>query len=100
MVVYEVTAVVEAKLADDYEQYMTERHIADVLATGYFSSATIDRIGEKYRIRYYASDQASLDAYLASEAPRLRDDFNSHFPDGIELTRAVWDNIGEFSIDS
>jgi Domain of unknown function (DUF4286) len=95
MVIYEITEVVRPELIDEYERYMT-RHIAAVLATGYFTSATFDRDGNRYRIRYTAEDRSRLDQYLKNEAPRLRDDFKSHFPAGIELSREIWDRIDEF----
>jgi uncharacterized protein DUF4286 len=31
MIIYEVTAVVEARLAETYERYMREHHIPDVI---------------------------------------------------------------------
>jgi hypothetical protein len=95
MVIYKITAVVEPGLSDEYERYMT-KHIRDVLATGYFASATFDRNGDRYRTRYNAKDRSRFDRYLAMEAPRLRDDFNSHFPAGIELSREIWDRVDEF----
>jgi len=50
-VVYEVTAVVEHDLAEEWERYMRERHIPDVLATGWFTRATLVRTqGGRYRI--------------------------------------------------
>ncbi len=93
MVSYEVTAVVRADLADAYESYM-RRHIAHVLGTGKFRAATFARSGAgRYRTRYEAADQVSLDRYLAEDASALRADFSKHFPEGIELSREVWDTI-------
>lgn len=91
MITYEITAQVRSDLVKEYETYMRERHINDVLATGFFASASFSRSTDgHYRIRYEAFDQASLDAYLKDSAPGLRKHFTDHFPDGIELTRENW----------
>ena len=93
MVTYEVTAQVRADLARQYESYM-RRHIPEVLATGKFVAARLARVsGGRYRASYDALDQRSLDRYLAEDTTRLRADFSKHFPDGVELSREVWENL-------
>jgi hypothetical protein len=95
-VIYEVTAVVPGDLIERFEDYMRNRHIADVLATGYFESATFSRTEGKYRMKYIASSRESLDAYMAKDTTRLREDFYAHFPERIELSRETWDVIEAF----
>ena len=93
MVTYEVTAVVRPDLAGAYETYM-RRHVVDVLATGRFFAASFARSTEnRYRTRYHARDQESLDRYLAEDTARLRADFAKHFPSGVELSREIWQAI-------
>ncbi|MDQ4123274.1 MAG: DUF4286 family protein [Acidobacteriota bacterium] len=90
-VIYEITAIVEPKLVEKYEKYMRERHIPDLLATGYFRGAKFTfSSGSRYRILYEAQNMESLNKYLEKEAPRLRADFLAHFPTGIELSREIW----------
>jgi len=90
-VIYEITAVVAPELTEKYEKYMRERHIPDLLATGYFRGAKFTySTDNRYRILYEAHNQESLDKYLEREAPRLRADFLAHFPAGIELSREIW----------
>lgn len=92
MIIYEITATVRADLIETYEKYMLERHIPDLLATGFFGAARIARLGaNRYRIQYEARDQKALDKYLATEAARLRSDFLAHFAEGIELMRENWE---------
>lgn len=91
MVTYEVTATVHPLFLDAYESYMRERHIPDVLATGYFQAAVFTRAAPgRYRVRYEAPSEAALDRYLKEHASRLRADFASHFPEGVDLVREVW----------
>lgn len=96
MVTYEVTAQVRVDLIASYEAYM-RAHIVELLATRRFIRATFARsAGQRYRIRYEALDQQSVDRYVAEDAPRLRADFAEHFPAGVEVSREVWETIGEW----
>lgn len=97
MLIYEITATVEADIADEYEEYMTERHIPDLLATGHFAAAFFAKNGLQYRIGYHADSQEHLDAYLADDAARLRGDLLQHFPAGIEIARQNLEIIALFS---
>ncbi len=91
MVIYEITATVRADIIEKYEKYMRERHIPDLLATGFFSGAYFTRSTEnRYRIQYLAHDQTALDNYLGNDAERLRADFLAHFGEGIENLREIW----------
>jgi hypothetical protein len=91
MIIYEVTAIVEARLAEAYEGYMRQQHIPDVLESGCFQQAELSAATPgRYRIRYEASTDDDLARYLATHAPRLREDFASRFPEGVVLAREVW----------
>jgi hypothetical protein len=97
---YEVTVVVEEGLVDALERYLPG-HIADVMATGAFTRATLERIGTgRYRTRYEAPSQASLDRYLAEDAPPLRADFIDHFPDGVSVSREVWSEVYRHEVET
>lgn len=92
MIIYEITAVVSAELIEEYEKYMREHHIPDLLRTGYFSAAKFSRSGEnRYRIQYEAHDETALENYLKTKAESLRDDFNRHFPEGVKVSRENWE---------
>jgi uncharacterized protein DUF4286 len=98
MIIYEVTAVVEARLAEAYERYMRQQHIPDVLATGCFQSADFASAAPgRYRMRYEASTDDDLERYLATHAARLREDAASRFPEGVVLSREVWTAIQRWS---
>lgn len=102
MFIYEITAVVQTELVEAYEKYLRERHIPDLLATGYFSAAYFTRSSSsqnRYRIIYQADNRESLDEYLSNDAKRLRADFLAHFPTGVELSREIWETAEVFSQD-
>lgn len=94
--IYEITADVREDLMGEFESYMSDRHIPDVMATGAFESATFSR-GEKGRYRIsYKTSREDLDAYIRAHAPRLRAHVSDTFPDGVELSREEWKVIGVF----
>ena len=100
MHVYEITAAVRADLIEEFEKYMRGQHISDVLETGCFRVASFARAdANRYRIRYEATDKETLDQYLKTHAPRLRADFLRHFPEGVELSREVWEVLEVWQID-
>ena len=91
MVTYEVTATVRVDLVPEYERYMIDRHIPDLLATGAFIGASFSRsTAGRYRIRYEAEGRDALDRYLAGHAPRLRAHVQEKFGDEVQLTREEW----------
>jgi len=96
MLIYEVTTTIDAGLAAEYETYMTEQHIPELLATGHFAAAFFAKNGSTYRAGYHSDSQEQLDAYLANDAERLRQDFASHFPQGVEVSRQVLDIVALF----
>jgi hypothetical protein len=91
MVTYEITTLVQSQLVEAYERYMRERHIPELLGTGCFQGAVLTRAAPgHYRVRYEAQSDADLERYLAKHAARLREDFVSHFPEGVGVSREVW----------
>jgi hypothetical protein len=96
-VIYEVTVMVRADLIKEYETYMLSQHIPDLLHTGAFVEASLSRSEHgRYKINYVSKSRRELDEYLGRHAARLRADLMSRFPDGIELSREIWEVIGEF----
>ncbi len=90
-VVYEVTARVDDALAYDYERFMIEHHMPDVVRTGCFLHAQLHEGGEgQYRAAYHAASHHELDRYLAEFAPTFRQEMSARFPTGVTLSRRVW----------
>ena len=96
MLIYEITATVDAGVVAKYETYMLERHIPDLLATGYFSAAFFAKKDTMYRIGYHCNSLDDLEAYFAKDATRLRAHIAEHLPMGIELSRNDLDIIALF----
>lgn len=92
-ITYEVAARVESSLLEAYESYMRDTHIPDVVRTGCFLHARLERAGAgAYRTSYYAASRADLDRYLEEHAPRLREHMTRRFPYGVALERTIWED--------
>jgi len=92
MIFYEVTLQVEQALARRVEEHMRTMHIPEIFATGCFRRIRFDRASPvRFRASYQADTQADLDRYLSQHAPRLRAEFQVHFPAGVLLTRETWE---------
>ena len=90
-VTYEVTARVDDALAYDYERFMIETHMPEVVRTGCFLHARLDQGGEgQYRTVYHAASQAEVDRYLNDFAPDMRERMTKRFPTGVTLSRRIW----------
>lgn len=96
-ITYEITALVRDDLIPEFERYMVDRHIPDLMATGSFETAIFSRAAAgRYRIRYELPDREALDVYLREHAPRLRADMHQTFPEGVELSRDEWEVLASF----
>jgi hypothetical protein len=99
MIIYEITAKVRLDLIDEFEQFMRETHIPDLLATGYFESAEIARVTDGvYRMRYLIKDRETLEQYFETDVTKLRDDFNQKFPLGVDVTRQILEVIQTWQV--
>ena len=94
MIIYEVTAKVGEHIAGEYERFMIEQHIPDVLKTGAFTSANFLMTADGlYQTRYAAKSRDDLERYFNDNADVLRKDVLGRFPQGIEFSRREWDMI-------
>lgn len=96
-VFYEVTASVRDDLRARYESYLRERHIREVVATGCFVRAHLERAASgDFRVRYEAQSHDAINRYLELHATRLRADVLAHFPDGVQFAREQWNALEHF----
>lgn len=92
MLSYEVTIQLDdPSLAESLQAYMRDKHLAEVFATGCFLDAHFEESApDMFRSRYAVASQDDLDRYLSEHSAGLRADFLQHFPSGLRVTRAVW----------
>ncbi|HEX6574504.1 MAG TPA: DUF4286 family protein [Gemmatimonadaceae bacterium] len=97
MILYSVVAEVPDDLAGDYEPYMVDRHIPDLMLTGLLAGASFLRGDEnRYRVDYRFQSRDEYDRYIAEHAPRLREHFNEHFNGRVKTSRTVWETVRDF----
>ena len=93
---YIVLIAVARGRASQWEAYMADEHVPDMMGTGCFQSAymardepadTDDHVG--WRVIYVLEDQAALDRYLAEHAAAMRDDHSSRFAGAVQASREI-----------
>ena len=103
MIIYNVTINIHESVHDQWMQWMQNKHISDVLATGKFSSARMVKVlieeemgGTTYSIQYTTDSQETLQKYYNEDAPRLRDEGLSLFGDKMLAFRTELEVLSEF----
>ncbi|MCV6631521.1 MAG: DUF4286 family protein [Flavobacteriaceae bacterium] len=78
MLIYNVTCNVEESIHDQWMQWMTEKHIPDVICTEQFVEAKMTKVlveeemgGITYSIQYTTPSRRHLHVYLNNFAPKL-----------------------------
>jgi phosphoribosylamine-glycine ligase len=84
-------------------QWMQQKHINDVLATGKFSSARLVKVlveeemgGVTYAIQYTTDSMETLQKYYQEDAPRLREEGAQLFGDKMLAFRTELQLVAEF----
>ncbi|MEM6801706.1 MAG: DUF4286 family protein [Bacteroidota bacterium] len=99
MIVYSVTISLAKEDGPDWERYMLDKHLDDVVNTGCFAFANLRKIldddQEKvhYVGEYFAPNQASLERYYQEFAQGLRQETRDLFGDKIQASRKVYQLI-------
>ncbi|GAB3330611.1 DUF4286 family protein [Marivirga atlantica] len=80
MIIYNVTINVEKEVENQWVAWMKEKHIPDILATGFFDDYKMLRLlneteneGETYAVQYFTDSLDKLEQYMVEHAPRLRE---------------------------
>lgn len=78
MIIYSVTVNIENDVREEWLHWMKEKHIPDVMATGFFIENKICKVlvdeeqGTTYSIQYTAKSMNDLETYQKEHAPRLQ----------------------------
>lgn len=102
MIIYNVTINIHESVHDQWMDWMQNKHIADVLATGKFTSARMVKVlveeemgGVTYSIQYTTDSKATLERYYEEDAPRLRDEGHRLFGDKMLAFRTELELISD-----
>ncbi|MBV9215118.1 MAG: DUF4286 family protein [Acidobacteria bacterium] len=94
--IYEVTIVVDGGRTAEFESYMADTHINEVLATGCFAAAFFARDGSTYTVGYHVNTPEDLDRYLNKHAGSLRQDVIDRFGESVSASRRTLDIVKLF----
>lgn len=96
MIIYRVKCKVENEIAERWEQFFIEKHLDDVVNTGYFQSYNfhkqIDPNEEGYTIfitDYYCQSLDQYQAYVTSAASNLKAEVIELFEGKFTATRTL-----------
>lgn len=78
MIIYNVTVNIENDVREEWLKWMKEKHIPDVMKTGYFLENKICKVlvdeqqGTTYSIQYTCESMKKLEEYQLDHSPRLQ----------------------------
>ena len=102
MILYNITINIHESVHNQWMQWMQEKHINEVLATGKFTSARMVKVlveeemgGTTYSIQYTTDSKETLQRYYDEDAPRLREEGLRLFGDKMLAFRTELELISE-----
>lgn len=99
MIIYNVTISVDEHIAEEWLQWMKDKHIPDVMATGLFVEYRMLRVvtGEHsahtFAVQYTLESHAHLNQYQHEHAPALQKEFGDKYGDKAVAFRTVLEII-------
>lgn len=95
MIIYNVTVNIEIDVHEEWLQWMKEKHIPDVMSTGFFIENKICKVlveeeqGVTYSVQYTAKSMNDLQEYQRVHAPRLQKEHSDKFPNKFVAFRTL-----------
>jgi hypothetical protein len=102
MIIYNVTTNIDESVHDKWLNWMQQKHIPEILATGKFSSARLTKVliveemgGTTYSVQFTTDSKATLDKYYEQDAPKLRQEAIQLFGDKMIAFRTELELISD-----
>ncbi|MEM0995612.1 MAG: DUF4286 family protein [Bacteroidota bacterium] len=97
MIIYSVTVTIDATIEADWKSWMQRVHIPDVMATGFFQMAHLQKLLEPapdaglatYNLQYECPDLATYVRYQEEAAPALQADHTARYKDRFVAFRTI-----------
>ena len=102
MIIYNVTVSVEESIKTDWLNWMNIEHIPEVMATGVFTKAQINRViiqgdsNNTFAIAYTCPSMKDLHQYQIKFAPELQQKHVARYGDKAVAFRTIMEVIEEF----
>lgn len=103
MILYNVTVSIDPSVEESWKQYMCEKHIPEVMATGKFLESRFCRVhgeeegGVTYATTYLCESQEMFDAYQNNDAEALREEFNTIWQGKFAAFRTMLSVVQQFN---
>jgi len=99
MIIYNVTVNIDNSVHHEWLNYMTTKHIGDVVATGCFTEGKIFRImvdeqsGVSYSVQYTAKSMEDILRYQKEFAPALQKEHSEKYRDKFTAFRTLLEHV-------
>lgn len=99
MILYNVTVHLEEEVHSEWLSWMLQKHIPDVMKTGYFTDYQMFKIlsnpheGIGYAIQYFCRSEADLAAYQEKCAPALQAEHQQKYEGKCFAFRTVMEKV-------
>jgi len=105
MIIYNVTSNVEDSIHQQWLEWMMDKHVPDIMATGKFYKIKIVKVlgdeqhgGTTYSVQYTAESREKLDEYYREHSPTLRAEMKQVFGDKVLQFRTELELVQEFKM--
>jgi Domain of unknown function (DUF4286) len=105
MIIYNVTSNVDDSIHQQWLEWMMDKHVPDIMATGKFYKIKIVKVlgdeqhgGTTYSVQYSADSREKLDEYYRDHSPTLRAEMQKLFGDKILQFRTELEIVQEFKM--
>ena len=103
MIIYSVTVSLELDIESEWLTWMQEKHLNDVMSTGYFQSYRFHKILEpvvdpervSYNTLYAVESREKLESYQKEAAAPLQQEHEERFGEQALAIRVVLDQISQ-----
>lgn len=102
MIIYNVTVSVEKSITNDWLNWMKTKHIPEVMATGIFTKAQINKViaqgdsNNTFAIAYTCASMKDLHQYQIKFSDELQQKHIARYGDKVVAFRTIMESIKEF----
>lgn len=105
MIIYNVTSNVDDSIHEQWLEWMMDKHVPAIMATGKFYKIKIVKVlveeqhgGTTYSVQYSAESREKLDEYYRDHSPALRAEMQQLFGDKVLQFRTELEIVQEFKM--
>lgn len=104
MMIYRVTVAIDQDIAEDWQNWMQEQHVPDVIRTGFFDSAEMFKVKQDkpqdrltFVFEYRTSSWERYQQYSEQAAPALQKDHTDRYQGKFAASRELLAHLASFA---